>query len=83
MPSTTSNINRMNKLKHDKQQMRKLLRVLLVWGKNFQREKINYQLCYPTGFLKVVHIFINLMSIEDAFWILVGFIRQYPRLWCL
>jgi hypothetical protein len=23
------------------------------------------------------------MSMEDAFWILTGFIRQYPRLWCL
>jgi len=63
--------------------MRKLLRVLLVWGKNFKSKGVNYQLCYPTGFLKVVHRFINLMSMEDAFWILIGFIRQYPRLWCL
>jgi hypothetical protein len=55
--------------------MRKLLRVLLVWGKNFQVKKENYQLCYPSGFLKVVHRFVNLMSLEDAFWILVGFIR--------
>jgi hypothetical protein len=63
--------------------MRKLLRVLLVWGKNFKSKRINYQLSYPSGFLKVVHRFVNLMSNEDAFWILVGFIKQYPRLWCL
>lgn len=23
------------------------------------------------------------MSIEEAFWIIIGIIRQYPRLWCL
>jgi hypothetical protein len=23
------------------------------------------------------------MSMEDAFWVLIGFIRSYPRLWCL
>lgn len=63
--------------------MRKLLRVLLVWGKNFKDKGVQYQLSYPTGFLKVVHRFINLMSMEDAFWILIGFIRQFPRLWCL
>ena len=63
--------------------MRKLLRILLVWGKTFKNKGVNYQLCYPTGFLKVVHRFVNLMSMEDAFWILIGFIRQYPRLWCL
>lgn len=63
--------------------MRKLLRILLVWGKTFEKSKVKYQLCYPTGFLKVVHRFVNLMPIEDAFWILVGFIREFPRLWCL
>jgi hypothetical protein len=63
--------------------MRKLLRILLVWGKTLIIKGVKYQLCYPTGFLKVVHRLINLMSIEDAFWILVGFIKEYPRLWCL
>ena len=23
------------------------------------------------------------MSIEDAFWIIVGIVKQFPRLWCL
>ena len=63
--------------------MRKLLRILLVWGKNFKHKGIQYQLSYPSGFLKVAHRFINLMSMEDAFWVLIGFIRSYPRLWCL
>jgi len=31
----------------------------------------------------VVHRFVNLMKIDEAFWILVGFIREFPRLWCL
>lgn len=31
----------------------------------------------------MVHRFVNLMSMEDAFWVLIGFIRSYPRLWCL
>lgn len=34
--------------------------------------------------MKVVHRFINLMpDIEDAFWVLIGIIKEYPRLWCL
>ena len=63
--------------------MRKLLRLLQVWGKNFKHHGINYQFCYPTGFLKVVHRLVNMMSLEDAFWILIGFIRELPRMWCL
>lgn len=43
---------------------------------------IKYQFSYTTGFLKVAHRFLVLMSVEDAFWILVGLIRHYPRLWC-
>ena len=78
-----NNINRINKLKHDKQLMRKLLRMLLIWGKKLNINGTKYQFCYTTGFLKVAHRFINLMSIEDAFWTLVGFIKQNPRLWCL
>ena len=26
---------------------------------------------------------INLMRVEEAFWIVVGIVNQYPRLWCL
>jgi hypothetical protein len=63
--------------------MRKLLRILVVWGKTFKYKGVNYQFCYPTGFLKFAHRLINLMSIEEAFWIVIGMVRQYPRLWCL
>jgi hypothetical protein len=50
-------ISRVNKLKRDKQQMRKLLRVLLVWGKNFKGEKKRRPWCtilteLPYWFLK-------------------------------
>lgn len=37
--SDSEPISRVNKLKRDKQEMRKLLRVLLVWGKNFQAKQ--------------------------------------------
>ena len=83
MPQAVGKINRINKMKHDKQLMRKLLRILLVWGKNFKSKGVKYQFSYPSGFLHVVHRFINLMPLEDAFWILIGFIKEYPRLWCL
>lgn len=83
MPQSEGAVSKLNKLKHDKQLMRKLLRLLLVWGKTFVYKKVKYQFCYTTGFLKLAHRFINLMSVEDAFWILIGFIRQYPRLWCV
>ena len=63
--------------------MRKLLRILVVWGKTFKYKGVNYQFCYPTGFLKFAHRLVNLMSIEEAFWIVIGMVRQYPRLWCL
>ena len=72
-----------NKLKQDKYRMRNLLRQLLVWGKTFKKEKKSYQFCYPTGFLKFAHRMLNLMGTEDAFWIVVGLVRHYPRLWCL
>jgi hypothetical protein len=55
--------------------MRKLLRILLVWGKNVRCKSVDYQLCYPSGFLKVILRFVNLMTIEDAFWIIVGLIK--------
>lgn len=72
-----------NKLKADKYKMRNLLRQLLVWGKTFRKEKKAYQFCYPTGFMKFAHRLVNLMSVEEAFWIVVGLVRHYPRLWCL
>ena len=76
--------DRVNKLIYDKQQMRKLMRILLVWGKSFSIKGVKYQFTYSTGFLKVAHRFLNIMpSIEEAFWILVGIIKEYPRLWCL
>ena len=40
--SDSGPISRVNKLKRDKQEMRKLLRVLLVWGKNFQKKHNNF-----------------------------------------
>ena len=76
-------INRANKLKQDKQKMRKLLRILIVWGKNFKHKGVDYQFSYTSGFLKLAHRLINMMSLEKAFWIVVGMVRQYPRLWCL
>jgi hypothetical protein len=45
---------------------------------------VKYQFSYSTGFLKVAHRFLNLMpSLEVAFWVLVGIVKEYPRLWCL
>ena len=58
-------------------------RPFVVWGKTYRVKGIPHLFSYPTGFLKVVHRFINLMTIEDAFWILVGLVKEYPRLWCL
>lgn len=70
-------------MKQDKYRMRSLLRALLVWGKTFRYQGTSYQFCYPTGFLKFAHRMLNLMDIESAFWIVVGLVRHYPRLWCL
>jgi len=42
MAQSSGVINRVNKMKHDKQQMRKLTRLLLVWGKTFEVKKTKY-----------------------------------------
>jgi len=83
MPAAEGKYSRECKLLHDKKLMRTLLRAFLFWGKRFKFNKKDYQFCYPTGFLKVIHRFINLMSLEDTFWIIVGIVREYPRLFCL
>lgn len=41
------------------------------------------QFSYPTSFLRFAHRMINLMKLEDAFWIIVGLVRHYPRVWCV
>lgn len=76
-------LSRQNKMKQDKQKMRKLMRILVVWGKTFQHQGKEYQFCYSTGFLKFVHRIINIMTLEDAFLIIISMMRQNPRLFCL
>lgn len=76
-------ILRLNKLREDRQKMRKLMKALLVWGKSFRVQGVDYQFCYTTGFLKIVHRLITMMTLEEAFWILVSLVRELPRMWCL
>lgn len=63
--------------------MRKLLRILVVWGKTFKDNDQEYQFCYSSGFIKFVHRLINIMPMEEAFMIIICMMRQYPRMWGL
>lgn len=59
------------------------MRILIVWGKTYKHSGEEHQYCYTTGFLKFVHRIINIMTLEDAFLIIVSMMRQQPRLFCL
>ena len=56
--------------------------MLVIWGKTYEVKDKPHQFSYPTGFLRFAHRLICLMPMQEAFWIIVGLIRHYPRLWC-
>ena len=64
----------------EKNQLRTILRALILWSR---RLKINDEDCcitYGDGFIRIIQRLITITeSEEDCFWILTGLIRSFPR----
>ncbi len=60
--------------------MREVLRVMVIWSRN---QEISYS--YGHGILDVIQRLLNVTkhSTEDVFWILVGLIQRFPRLFSI
>ena len=64
----------------EKNQMRTILRALILWSKIREVEGVDCTITYGAGFMRIIQRLITIThNEEDCFWIVTGLIRSFPR----